>query len=37
MSFISNIIDKAIATQIHNHLINNDIVDNFVTTIVLLI
>ena len=25
----SKIIEKAIATQIHNHLINNDIVDNF--------
>ena len=29
MSFISKIIEKAIATQIHSHLINNDIVDNF--------
>ena len=29
LSFISNIIEKAIATQIHSHLINNDIVDNF--------
>ena len=29
LSFISKIIDKAIATQIHDHLINNDIVDNF--------
>ena len=29
LSFISKIIEKAIATQIHNHLINNDIVDNF--------
>ena len=28
-SFISKIIEKAIATQIHAHLINNDIVDNF--------
>ena len=29
MSFISKIIEKAIATQIHSYLINNDIVDNF--------
>ena len=29
MSFSSKIIEKAIATQIHSHLINNDIVDNF--------
>ena len=29
LSFISNIIEKSIATQIHSHLINNDIVDNF--------
>ena len=29
VSFISKIIEKAIATQIHSHLINNDIVDNF--------
>ena len=29
LSFISKIIEKAIATQIHSHLINNDIVDNF--------
>ena len=29
MAFISKIIEKAIATQIHDHLINNDIVDNF--------
>ena len=29
LSFISKIIEKAIATQIHCHLINNDIVDNF--------
>ena len=29
LSFISEIIEKAIATQIHDHLINNDIVDNF--------
>ena len=29
LSFISKIITKAIATQIHDHLINNDIVDNF--------
>ena len=29
LSFISRIIEKAIATQIHSHLINNDIVDNF--------
>ena len=28
-SFISKIIEKAIATQIHDHLINSDIVDNF--------
>ena len=28
-SFISKIIEMAIATQIHSHLINNDIVDNF--------
>ena len=27
--FISKIIEIAIATQIHSHLINNDIVDNF--------
>ena len=27
--FILKIIEKAIATQIHDHLINNDIVDNF--------
>ena len=27
--FISKIIEKANATQIHSHLINNDIVDNF--------
>ena len=27
--FISKIIEKAIATQIHDHLINNDIVDNY--------
>ena len=27
--FISKIIEKAITTRIHNHLINNDIVDNF--------
>ena len=26
-AFISNIIEKAIATQIHSHLINNDIVN----------
>ena len=26
---VANIIEKAIATQIHSHLINNDIVDNF--------
>ena len=32
MSFISKIIEKAIATQIHSHLINNDIVDNFQST-----
>ena len=29
LSFISKIIEKAIATKIHDHLINNDIVDNF--------
>ena len=29
LSFISKITEKAIATQIHSHLINNDIVDNF--------
>ena len=29
LSFISKIIEKAIATQIYSHLINNDIVDNF--------
>ena len=29
LSFISKIIEKTIATQIHDHLINNDIVDNF--------
>ena len=29
LSFISKIIEKDIATQIHSHLINNDIVDNF--------
>ena len=29
LSIISKIIEKAIATQIHDHLINNDIVDNF--------
>ena len=29
LSFISIIIEKAIATQIHSHLINNDIVENF--------
>ena len=29
LSFITKIIEKAIATQIHSHLINNDIVDNF--------
>ena len=29
LSFISKIIEKAIGTQIHSHLINNDIVDNF--------
>ena len=28
LSFISKIIEKAIATQIHSHLINNVIVDN---------
>ena len=28
LSFISKIIEKDIATQIHDHLINNDIVDN---------
>ena len=29
LSFISKFFEKAIATQIHSHLINNDIVDNF--------
>ena len=29
LSFISKIIEKVMATQIHSHLINNDIVDNF--------
>ena len=29
LSFFSKIIEKAIATQIHDHLIINDIVDNF--------
>ena len=29
LSFIWKIIEKAIAIQIHDHLINNDIVDNF--------
>ena len=29
LSFNYKIIEKAIATQIHSHLINNDIVDNF--------
>ena len=29
LSYISKSIEKAIATQIHSHLINNDIVDNF--------
>ena len=29
LSFISEIIEKAIETQIHDRLINNDIVDNF--------
>ena len=29
LSLISKIIEKDIATQIHDHLINNDIVDNF--------
>ena len=29
LSFISKIIEKVIAPQIHSHLINNDIVDNF--------
>ena len=29
LSFIKKIIEKAIASQIHSHLINNDIVDNF--------
>ena len=29
LSFISKIIEKAIATQIHDHLINYNIVDNF--------
>ena len=29
LSFLFEIIEKAIASQIHDHLINNDIVDNF--------
>ena len=29
LSFISIFFEKALATQIHDHLINNDIVDNF--------
>ena len=29
LSFISKIIENAIATQIHDHLIDNDIVENF--------
>ena len=29
LSFILKIFEKAITTQIHDHLINNDIVDNF--------
>ena len=29
LSFISKIIEKAITNQIHDQLINNDIVDNF--------
>ena len=29
LSFISKLLKKTIATQIHSHLINNDIVDNF--------
>ena len=29
LSFILKKIEKAIATQIHSHLLNNDIVDNF--------
>ena len=29
LSFISKIIEKAFAAQIHDHLKNNDIVDNF--------
>ena len=29
LSFIPKIIEKAITNQIHSHLINNDIVDNF--------
>ena len=32
LSFISIISEKAIATQIHDHLINKDIVDNFQST-----
>ena len=32
LSFISKIIAKAIATQIHDHIINNDIVDNVQST-----
>ena len=31
LSFISKIIEKANATQIHDHLKNNDIVDNFLS------
>ena len=32
LSFIKKNIDNAIATLIHSHLINNDIVDNFQST-----
>ena len=32
LSFISKIIEKAIATKIHSNLINNDILDNFQST-----
>ena len=31
LSFISKLIEKAIATQIHSNLINNDIVENFLS------
>ena len=32
LSFIKKIIEQAIATQIHSHLINNDIADNVQST-----